>query len=385
MALASRPQGTAAALTVALCIGNAVGDLSLNSQAAWVATLTRDRVLSTANVGWLACGEVLASVAATLTLSIRRQLRFRSLVLTGAALATLANAIAMFPAPSAVVLGRMLNGVGIGTLYATVNRLAATSPDAQRLFALMHATGVGVSSAVYFALPALIAYRGTAGLFGVMGSVAVVSMLVSAWGLRRAPSAPVQAANRRIPMRLAPSLACTGFMVVALGVSAVFTYVVTVGTAHGMPLRTVSTALAVTLPLALIGPIAARIVGERWGLIAPLLTGLMLLSIAFFLIANASSAAFFAIAAGLLYFSVGFFPAYAMALVSSLDSSGRSAGVAGAFYLIGAASGPKIGGLFVEAARFQTLAAVAATCLAVGMALFRVAVWRNAIHESVAR
>jgi len=279
----------------------------------------------------------------------------------------------MLPSVQALVIGRLLSGLAMGALLASATKIAACRRDAQRVLTLMQALGILLMSAIYFVSPALFGRFGSAGLFAtfsIVGSVMIVAALV---GLPRATDTPpvTYLAGSRV---LSPLLACLALAIVYAGHNSIWTYIVSIGATLGFDARTVGTVLAVAPPLALLGPLAAHLIGERAGLLRPILVSLGLLAINIWFLVDATSQILFCIYTAALHVWMLFCMPYAIALLGRLDSTGRFASSAPAFMMGGGAAGPALGARIISADRgFHALALVAALTVMAGIVLFSLA------------
>jgi predicted MFS family arabinose efflux permease len=355
----------------ALCIGNALGSCGIGAQPVWVAAFVTGGLLTPSEVGWLGSGELLLIAIGTLVVSAGGQrVSPRVIAVVAASVVAIANAVAMFPAVQTVVLGRLLSGLAMGALTASVTGVAARKLGAQRVLALIQAAVVLTISIVYFMSPILVGRYGPAGLFALIAGIGVVTAASAFFGLPDLSTEATPTTRIAGTPRLAPMLGCLALASIFVGVNTVFTYIVTIGTELGFGARTMGNVLAAVGPLAMLGPIAAHILGERAGLLRPLLLGLVVVAVDFFFLVSAGSPVLLCIYAAALNMALMFCVPYTIALIGRVDPSGRFPSAAPAFMMIGGAVGPKLGSELIGFAHFQALAAVAASCVAVGILLF---------------
>jgi predicted MFS family arabinose efflux permease len=259
-------------------------------------------------------------------------------------------------------------------MQASVTGVAARRPDAQRVLALMQAAFVLLASVILFVSPYLVGRFGAAALFGILACVGVVTLVVSLTGFPADivldPVAPRATSGLKLP----PILGCIALGMMILAVNTVWVYIITIGNSLGIDAHTLGIALAVVLPVAMFGPVAAHGLGERAGLIWPLLSGLVLMAVDCFLVVMAASPIVFCITTSALIMGGFFCAPYAIALISRLDPSGSFSSAAPAFMMIGNAIAPALGSRLAGAARFEALAVLGASCMALSIVLFSVAV-----------
>lgn len=355
----------------ALCVGSALGYLGQGAQPLWVAAFISDHLFAASDVGWLASGELVLIALSTLAVSAWGQrLNPRIVAVTAALLIAVGNGVAILPEAASVVLGRLLSGVATGALLSSITGIAARRQDAQRVLALIQGAGLLFGSVVYFMSPTLVGRHGPGGLFALVGCLGIFAAMVCQLALANRPATPTQSERLAGISKLAPLLGCLALASVAMGMNTVWTYIITIGNGLGFNAPTMGKVLAVVGPLALLGPVASHLLGERAGLLRPLLVGLAVLAVDFFLIVAATSPVLLGLYSALLFLAAGFSTPYAIALVSKVDASGRFASAAPAFIMIGGAVGPKLGSGLVGPAHFQMLAAVAAGAVVVSILLF---------------
>jgi predicted MFS family arabinose efflux permease len=290
-----------------------------------------------------------------------------------ATLAALANSIAMSAWANTLIAGRLLSGIATGVLVATVTRAAARREDAQRTLASMQAAAVLLVSMVFFISANLVDRWGPAGLFAILAGISGVMIAPALLGLPRITATHSNAVRITYTDRFTPVVACLGLVAVFIGQSSVSIYAITLGGAIGLDGRTMGMMLAIGLPLSMLGAIAARVLGERAGLLRPLLIGLALLMMSVFYLVKTGSPVVFCILADALGLFVEFCVPYAIAVLSRLDPSGHAASVAPGCMIVGLAVGPALAGKVIGTAGFQSLGLVAASSIGIGIALFAAA------------
>jgi len=130
-----------------LCLGYAIGGCDNSGIRLWVAALVKSGSLSSAQVGWLASGELFSLAIGVLAISASgSRINARWVAAIGAATLAAANCLALFPSTQTLVIGRLLSGLASGAVQASVIGIATRRPDAQRMLALMIAATVVLMS-----------------------------------------------------------------------------------------------------------------------------------------------------------------------------------------------------------------------------------------------
>ena len=356
--------------TLALCLGMAVACLESGVQPIWVDALIRDGRLSISGVGWLASTDLLLIAISALGISSSSvRMRPRSIAIAAASVFSLANAIAMSPASKAFIVGRLASGLATGALLACITGFIVRRRDVQRTLALTTGATLFLNSVVYLMLPLFSGQKGSSVLFAILAGLGVAAAITIALG---APNVRSSAAERTWiegAPKVAPLLGCFALFSVAVGIGTIVTYLLTIGTGLGFAVGPVGKVLAAIGPLTILGPLAARILGERMGLLQPILMSLVVLGGDCFLLVNSGSLLLFGICAAVFCTAPMFYQPYGIVLISRVDPSGRFASAAQAFVALGAAAGAKLGSEVLGYPNFRAVAAVAAAWIAVSASL----------------
>lgn len=356
----------------ALCIGNALGSCTPGVQSVWVAWFIKEGSLTRSEIGWIGSSEQLLIAISALAVSAWGQrVNRRYLAVAAATLIAVANAVAMMPTVPHMILGRLLSGMATGVLLACMIGIASRREGAQRVLAVMQASVVLLMSTIFLISPILVERFGPGGLFAFVASVAVAAAVALLVGLPDLRPAANQAAGLVTGIRwIAPILGCLGLMSLALGVNTVSVYLIAIGNRLGFGIETMGHVLALVGPVALLGPAFAHLMGERFGLLRPLVLGLAFIAANFFFLVHSGSAAILCFHAALQSMTLLFSMTYAIALVSRVDASGHFASAVPAFIMTGSAAGPRLGSELIGFAQFWPLALVAASSVTLGLILF---------------
>jgi len=369
---------------ISLCVGTAVGYTGSGSLPVWIAAMNKVGPLSAEGVSYLATGELtLITLAVLISSGWVQRFGPRSLgAFCGMAL-VLANGIAILPSVPSVIAGRLLSGFAMGVLLATVTRVALQRVDVQRVLALTQTAAMALVSVVYFTSATLVGRFGPAGIFGFLGLGGLAVILASLAGFprelfgRETPSS--QIGNPGLPAYLA-GLALLG---VCLGQGLIGVQIVVIGGGLGIPAQTLGRMLAIVTPIAMLGSLTAHRLGERWGLVWPLAVALVALALDPPLLVTASTAGRFGVCAALLNISLMFYLPYGIALFNRIDTSGRLAGAAPAFILLGIALSPVVGSRLIAVQGFRGLATASSTVIVASALVWLVASARGGVRLSL--
>jgi hypothetical protein len=320
--------------------------------------------------GQLACAALLN--AATPWLFPRAGLR--GLAFVAAALALLGNALAWRGSSPVFIAGCLLCGAGFGVLLNVTNRLVAGSSAPQRGYAIVQLVEVLFCIGFYLVVPLITERFGILSVFAALAALCALAFPLIA-------GVPVSAAagtRRRVEENQSGAYPNTAAAVLGLGAavllfagqSSVNSLLVPIGAAAGLNVLWVGRVISLGLLASLAGAIFARGLGERAGLLLPLLVGAAVLGGAMLVVTLGGGAVTFIGSAIVLFMGIVFVGPYIYALLARLDQAGRWASIAPGFVLTGWALGPAIAGVASRGRDFTIVGYSALACIAAAMGLF---------------
>ena len=330
-------------------------------------------------MGQLACAALLN--AATPWLFPGAHLK--KLAFVAAAVALLGNGLAWLGSSSVFIAGCLLCGAAFGVLLNVTNRLVAGSSAPQRGYAVVQLVEVLFCIGFFLGVPPIVERFGSFSVFAALAALCAGVFLLLAGVPVSAPGgsevdAPVSIEGRVVKLKPGGAPPNTGAAVLSLcatvllfaGQSSVNASLVSIGAAVGLNVVWVGRVISLGLLASLCGAIFARGLGERAGLLRPLLAGAGVLGSAMLVVTLGRGAAAFIGGAVVLFMGIVFVVPYIYALLAGLDKAGRWASIGPAFVLTGWALGPGIAGVVIRGVDFTTLGYVALACVAVAMTLF---------------
>lgn len=279
--------------------------------------------------------------------------------------------------------------VGVGTGLITVGGLAAIArlrrPDSMYGYIGMAPC---FSALLGFALaPQLIELAGAAGVFAFQGALAVLNAFVI-FTQRRVLADYIVVENKQAGVEVATDAVldrappthldaiAMGFGVgsaflLAFSDSIVWAFVAPLGGLSGISLAGMSTVLIVSSIIGALGPFAAGRLGDRIGIIAPLLLGQMAMIGLSLLIVVTRDANVFAVALYARVFAILFLQPRYNGVYARVDPTGGLVAAGAGTSGIGYALGPLIGGQIVSIERneFMSLGLVGAAAAAASLLL----------------
>ena len=373
----SRPDSSvdpSGGLFLVLAVANAIGYVPSTCMPVWVGQIAAavgwpawsGGTLATLQLGMLTIGNI--SAAQFIGRFAARTLA--SCVALGAALGFL---IMGTLTPVALVAGSIISGLCCGCLLAIANSMAAGFPRAQHAFAMLQLVLVLLGVILFFTLPRLLQAHGVAAVFIVLGGCALLSspLLTKLPGQR----SPQMAAQPYLQLELnwRPAAALLALALALASQTAIMACVFEAGVHVGLNLATVGTYMSGAALLCLLYPFAARLLGERVGLVFPLAASTLLLGLAAAFIMHAfSRTLFFVLLTALLGLPLFILP-YVLALLARFDRSGRWAAIGPGFLMTGVAIGPSIAAFVRSRASLEQLGPLMAIMIVIASAIFFIA------------
>lgn len=347
--------GFAGSTVVPLWVGNIPGHLSVGL---WFGGLAAAAQLAASAVANLAT-PFLFPHAAPLALARR--------ALVAAALAYL---LTLAGTPIAFVCACIAGGAALGVVLNATNRILAGSHDVQKGYSLFQLIEVCFGASL-FAISAVASGRfGVDAVFLVLVTVFLAGLLL----LHRLPIEDLlvpQTLRRRSSVNRLPAiLALTALAVFFIGQSAINSYMLPIGRAMGIPTATITNVVAASMVFAFTGALLARIVGERFGAVPPVIAVAAVLALTFILLTSSTTLPVFVVGSACLNFGTIFAVPYFFTLLAKLDRSGRYVSVAPAFLLGGVAVGPALAVYASERYGLPQLGAMAAAFVILAALLF---------------
>ena len=365
--------GPSRGVLAALSVANAIGFMPSTCMPIWVGAL--GDFLHWPHWSGGAAASVQLGALTVANLTARRVLgehSARTLMPVAALLAALGFALMSIPTPPTVMAGSVLSGLGCGSLLALVNAMAGSYGRAQRIFAMLQTVLVLLGVVLFFTLPRLLGAEGLAAVFLTLAfcAAAAVPLLRAALPTER-PKPPLVATTRAAnPRALAILLA----LALALASqAALMACIFEAGTTVRLDPPSVGTFMSGAAVLCLGGPLAARALGERLGLVRPAVASTLVLAAASVWILRPPSAPLFL---GLVACVMGlplFIVPYILALLARFGSEGRWSAIGPGFMMAGAATGPSVAGLMHTRLSLAGLGAAMAVSLTAAAAVFAVA------------
>lgn len=282
------------------------------------------------------------------------RLNWRKAAPLALAMAVLGNLLAMGSDGLYGLMGaRILNGLGEGAMLAMANSAAAGTEKPQKTFSLLTISVSFFFLAVALGAPMAVERFGPQGVFGLMAGFEI---LCAPW-LFMFPSRCGDQEDSAFGFPLtARVLAClSAVALVQMGQAALWAFNQRIGLHVGLSLKGVGGVLGLTAVLTMVGPIAARLLGMRWGKSLPICLSFAFLGAGGLLLAHAESAVVYGIGSIMMPVSGLFGSPYTMSILALLDRRGRVAAAAPAFIGLGDSLGPLAGSFVLTGDGYRNL------------------------------
>ncbi len=342
--------------TAAMMIGSSSGYLGLTVLPLWAGAVVVDYGVSVQAVGLIGSLQLAAAAIASLWASKAiASYDLKGMAVFAAVIIVIAN-ILCIATESLVILciGRAFSGLGEGLLLSVMNTWITAKRDPDKLFAGTQITLGIISIFIFFGVPKLMVTYGAAGVFGSLAfvaSLAVVLLLVAMPKGGQQVSEQTASSTKRISLAGYAGLLVVGCMFA--GIQGVWLYLERMGNVIGLETTSIGNILALGALLAMVGPTILHRVGNRFGRLVPIVTGLGLIMMATLLVTSGQSQTAYAVGAASIQTIVLFNIAAFMGLLAYLDNSGRTAAAGPAFINIGSAIGPAVASLILGLGGYQ--------------------------------
>lgn len=372
----------ALSVVLAIVVGS-ICALVVNTLPVFLTVLARTRGLTESQSGLAAFAEMGGIAAGTIGCALLpgvvERLNWRGTAALGLALMVAANVLAITVDVFVPFLAvRLLAGLGAGVAMAIVYAALAEG-DGARSLAIFNVAQLGAG---WLGIPFLspIADRyGIGGLFGVIAVLDMVAMVLTL-GLPRMSlrEAEAEAHHTHATERISGPgwLSILSVFLYFSGAGAVFAYLAYMGTAWGGAQADVESAVSKILFAGMTGGAFVAVIGSRFGVMKPLVTGFVALLVAMALLLVVKPVAAFLAIGALFAFAWNVVTPFQFEAVTTVDGSSSAAMLVNAGTLGGMAVGPAIAG-YAATADFALDNALGLGACGVSLVLILTAVRRH--------
>lgn len=339
--------------SLSISAGLVFGALTANTSPLIIGALIDTFGISEAAAGAVITMAMIASGAMSLALAryVDRIPR-RRVVVIGAVILIAIYAVASFQSGFMGVVA-MLIGAGFlhGVIASVTNAVIASSTNPARLVGIGTAATIGVTAVTVILMTGAINRYGLQGAFFVLTLMYLIVFSALFW-LEESLGAVANLRHERVPLgnRWAGIVCMLGFVVLVTSMSAYYGFIERLGAHKEFTLTAIGTVFATASVVAMFGSGLVALIGNRFGIIKPMIAAAILHAGLVWLAVDSQSFEMYTVGVigeAFLWFIV---MPLLFAIAAELDTHGRWASVGQGVYMISFACGPFIGGLLI--ARF---------------------------------
>jgi predicted MFS family arabinose efflux permease len=313
-----------------------------------------------------------AATGAFLIVLIVKRIRWRQWAYSLLGMLILVDVLSMLiVTPAAMIAIRFAHGcIGGGLVGIGFSVIARTlKPD--RTFGVLLLVQFGLGGLGNLYIPRLVPVFGTNVLFMslIAFSVVTLSMLPFLGEYPIKPARHKSDPESASPVLLIPLLlVLAGIFLFQAGNNGLFAFIIGLGKTSGLSLEYITTTLAVSGWIGILGALIVIAIHTRFGRTVPLAIAMITTILATWLLHYSSSAVLFLLANCVIGITWAFVMSYLLGLVSEFDKAGQMAALGGFASKMGLASGPLAGGYLLGENNYMLVINVAVIVLALSMA-----------------
>lgn len=326
---------------------------------------------------------VTVSIASLVSSRLITKFYLKTILFAGLSFVILGNALTLLATDIPTMIGcRILAGVGIGTVVSAVMATAARTPKPEMTFGWVNGCAGAFISILGLSVPFVILRGGLDGAYGLYTALSLVGMLL----LLLIPNskAPVHKAaassdDDKPKSKLGASagwIALIGLGIFFFGQSGIAAFIERIGASIDVSISTVGTIFFFGGLLTIVGPIAAGVVGSRFGATRPLALIGTLVCIAVLGIAIGGEKMSFYLSVPMIMILPAIMLPSFLGGLAVVDPTGRLAGAHPAFATMGGALGPVAAGAVADVGGFGSLGWFVVAVLIAGLTLMSAATFK---------
>ena len=282
---------------------------------------------------------------------------------------------------STLMAVRLITGLfGSGTVYAVSLAVIGHVPNPDRAFGLAVAAMVVLTMAALFLLPMSISAWGASGVLVPLGLFALAATPAAT----RIPRGPATPAADAVPADAAPAFPVLLALAVQVawyaGVGGVWAFIERIGTASGIELAPIGSALAIGMGVGAAGALLASAASGRWGRLPMFTLAMLVQVIALYALTTELAWSTFLLAAILFNVSWNFALPFLLGAIAARDPTGRFTVLIVAAQGLGVAIGPVIAGSLISGTGLAAASYFGIVACALSSAMFFVVCrWRSTV------
>lgn len=337
-----------------------VGILNLLALPFLISAIMNDLGLDAAQAGFLMSAEFIFTMLASLVVApaMGRAPR-RTLALGGALVVIAANLVsASITDVYWLAAVRCIAGIGAGLCLACGNASVSSAKDPDKAAGHMNILFVGLMAIVMIAFADAMGKNGLAGLYYAIAATNTLMLLLIVFMPQKAifhANAPHFHHGAKHQNLFSVTAVCmmAAMFFFSMRDTMGWAFVEQVGINVGYSGDELGKLFSLQSVIGLLGPLAAAIIGKRFGMSTPVIIGILTSgAVSLGYVLGESSKQMYTIAVMMISTTYFYALAYLTALAAQLDREGRIAAASGAFLTLGIAVGPAFTGLLAESGGF---------------------------------
>lgn len=257
--------------------------------------------------------------------------------------------------PGLLILSSCAVGAFTGICYALALAYWGAARNSARAVSIGVLNQVLLASLFLYAVPAILTPR-----LGMLGAPLMMgALLLPLFPFSRAMPArmlkPAWATSGPSAAPAARATAVAGLVLMAIyytGLFALWSFLDRIGAAAGLSADSIGIALSVSMLVGALALVCTSILGDRWGLLPPLIISFALYVVFFALVLRPQTTALYTVALTIFNFAWNVAVPYQISITARGDSSGRLIVLMPAFQALGAACGPYLAGELARDGRY---------------------------------
>ena len=335
-------------LAIPIGVGFFTAQLSMTSAPYFIGAYAREHGLSATSGGTLFLVEMFMFGAVMLgSRPLLARVSPRWLVAVGTVLLAAGQWMSIAADDWAVLVAcRLVTGIASAFINVGAGSVAARAQDPARVFGIANALTTLLCAGLYLASAAASDWRGSTGVFAMLGVVALLSLpslLLVPRGRAQAEEAPPPRGSLRAGLT-----ALVALLIFNGGVNAIWPFLEQLAGDIGISVQRFAAYQAIAAVLAAAGGLLAGRLGARYGRLLPLAIGLPALGLACIALTRSSSGLGFLVAETLFLSTWYFVYAYVLDVAASADPSGHTVGLTAAGLPLSLGFGAIAGGALID-------------------------------------
>ncbi|VAV95261.1 hypothetical protein MNBD_ALPHA01-127 [hydrothermal vent metagenome] len=254
-----------------------------------------------------------------------------------------------------IAVALTISGLGFGLGLAATTATVSKMDDVQKNFSIIHFILVIFAILFFSIVPAQMASYGLNAVFFAMAFTAFIAAITAFLLFPDTPQIQgdmAPADNRsegKISITWLAYLALFAIAFFQIGQNGVWSFIERVGDVNGFDIQEIGHVLLAGAFINILGPLAAIWIGERFGIMIPIIVSVVVLCGASVLLFTVYIPAVFIIGAILVPLTGLFAVPYMLGYIAQVDHTGKASAMAPGFMMIGNGLGPALAGMTVSA------------------------------------